>query len=822
MIPLIALAALWLPQQDTVGVRVQLSQSAARIGEVVVWDVSVTTPGGAPDDIRLPQLPGGLVIEGTRRYDEYTIRLPGGRVRTTRLEVHLRPRRAGRYAIPPVVVVHDGRRYTSRSLTLEVRDSPAGPWQPGAGAQPVEGYDRDAVGPEAEALLRARLEPDTVWVGQQATLVVDALVSNELRSRLRRAPEYLTPSVSGMWTQDLPDATGTRVEWSGPRRYEVQTFRRAYFPLEAGTVEVPPARLIYEARRGFLFTPYTQELETRPLRLVVRPLPSQGAPDSFTGAVGDYSITASVSPAELAVGDAALLTVVVSGRGNLKGAPAPHLPESDDIHLDSPTEDAEIDGAGGVVSGTKTFTWVLVPERSGRLVIGPVSYGFFDPDAGDFRVAMSEPIQLRVTGADTAPEAAAATPATLRPLRARPDPDPFAMLRGWLLLALVGMPLLLVGAALRLRRARLRARIAPSRRALRRQVRQRLTELGAPNAIAESAFFDRLGGTLRNWLAHRLAAPALRTASTPAVVPILERAGVPAALASATRDLLDRIARAPFQPVPMPIPERARLLDRVHETIDRVDRIAPRRPAEQAGAAAVVVALALLATPPVGATQTRGTGDATLSRVAGGYAEGRLDDAAAAARAYLRAHPRDASGWYDLGTVEAARGNRGRATWALLRALSLDPRATDIRHNLDVLGVDEAARRAVTPAVPLRPGEARALALAAWWLALALGAAAMLRRSRRWTMAAATAAAIASIGGAVAFAPRVLPAIAVPLDGAVELQAAPHLHAPVLAEAPEAALLRVVERRDDWLRLRGAGGAEGWLERRDVGIIPGA
>ena len=813
MIALLAFATL-LSFQDTVGVAVQLSQQRVAAGEVVVYDVTISTPGGSPDDVRLPRF-AGLQLEGTRRYDEYGIRFPGGRVRTTRLEVHLRPRSPGRYAIPPVVVVYEGRRYASRSLTLEVVDAAAAGAMPGAGTPDVEGFSRSAVGPDAEALLRARLEPDTVFVGQQATLVVEALVSAELRTRLRRAPEYLTPSVAGMWTQDLPDPVGTHVEWSGARRYDVQTFRRAYFPLEAGRFAVPEARLLYEARRGFLFTPYSEELYTPAMELVVVPLPTEGVPASFTGAVGDYTISATIAPADLTLGDAALLTVVVRGSGNLKSLPAPRIPDAA-VTLDSPTEDAEIDPVQGVVSGTKTFTWVVVPEQAGIVEIGPIEYGYFDPSAGDYRVARTGILAMEVAPADPASGRAQVASEALAPLRTVARPDPFRALRGPVGAALAVAPLLFAGLFLGVRRARARARSMPSQRTLRRRLHARLEELAAPASLEQPRFFDDVGAAARDWLAERLGRPALLRASGAAFDAELEAGGVPATLAGATRDLLERVARAPFQPAPPTPDERRRILERVREALDRVDRVAPgpdkaRIPAGVAGAALACVLLttsahAQQAAPPA------------LDAIARASAEGRAVDAANHARAYVRAHPHDASGWYDLGTVEAARGNRGIATWALLRSLALDPRARDVRQNLDVLGVDDAARRAAAPAVPLRPGEARAGALAAWWLAIGLGVIALTRRRRGWTLGAAGAGAVALFLAALVAGPSVAPDSAVPYAADAPLRAAPHLRAPSIGPAGTE-VLRIVERRDDWLRVRDADGDEGWLERRDVGII---
>ncbi|HEX6589487.1 MAG TPA: BatD family protein [Longimicrobiales bacterium] len=810
MIGLLLVVAAAFGVQDTVGVAVNMSAARVAVGDVVIYEVTVTTPGRAPDEVQLPQFAGGLVMQSTRRYDEYSIRFPGGRIRTTRFEVHLRARSAGRYAIPPVVVAHEGRRYASRSVALQV--VPAGSLPPGArsGSPRVEGFTPSAVGPDGEALLRARLEPDTVFVGEQATLIVDALISDDLRTRLRRAPEYLTPSVSGMWTQDLTDVAGTRVEWSASRRYEVQTFRRAYFPLEVGTFTVPEARLLYEARRGFLFTPYSEELTSAPLDLVVLPLPDGDVPASFTGAVGDYSISATLAPANLAVGDAALLTVVVRGDGNLKALPAPRIPAAP-VALDSPTEDADVEPASGVVSGRKTFTWAVVPERAGLIEIGPIEYGFFDPDAREYRVARTGVLALEVAPADSS--AAAVAPQALAALRTRPTPDPFGGLRGATGAALAVAPVVLAGAFLLVRRSRERARVTPSRRALRRRLHQRLDELAAPARVSDARFFDEVGQAARDWLAERFARPELRASSAGALATGLEAASVPAALAGALRDLIERLERARFQPTPPSPDERLRLLQRTRDTLDRMDRVAGAR-RRQAGAVVILLALAAHA----GIAGAQDGARPTLAEIRAAHEDGRALEAATLARRYVRAEPRDPAGWYDLGTVEAARGERGVATWALLRALALDPRADDIAHNLDVLGVEDATRRVAAPALPLRPGELRALALAAWWLTVFIALLAWLRRSRGLIFGAASSAATSVLLAALLVAPGVAPDSAIPFDPAAPVRAAPHLRAPVLRDVGSGPL-RVVERRDGWMRVRNALAEEGWIERSEVGLI---
>src|SRR5690606_2900661 len=156
---------------------------------------------------------------------------------------------------------------------------------------------------------------------------------------------------------------------------------------------------------GFLFAPESHELATDSLRLVVLPLPEAGQPASFTGAVGRYSIKARIEPAEVPAGEAAALVVDVAGEGNIKGLPPPSLPELEGVRVFPPTEETEVQQDDARVRGVKRFTWVLIPEKPGRLQLPPVEYGYFDPEIRAYDVARSSLPALAVrpaAGAGTA------------------------------------------------------------------------------------------------------------------------------------------------------------------------------------------------------------------------------------------------------------------------------------------------------------------------------------------------------------------------------------------------------------------------------------
>src|SRR5688572_4193472 len=215
--------------QDPVRVTASLSSSQITIGLSTTLHINVETPGEAPDDIRMPTLAPELEVLGTGDYSQMRISVPGGRTRVIRRDVIISARRPGVYRIPPVQVRVRGKVYYTTPLELAVADAPL----PRGGVAPPIGAPR----------LTLWLEPDTVYVGEQVLLQAEGVFSDETRRRQTRPASFEPPAPQGFWVQDLPNPLVVSLRVLDGRTVEIQTFRRAYFPLSAGRFVFPPALL---------------------------------------------------------------------------------------------------------------------------------------------------------------------------------------------------------------------------------------------------------------------------------------------------------------------------------------------------------------------------------------------------------------------------------------------------------------------------------------------------------------------------------------------------------------------------------------------------
>lgn len=251
--------------------------------------------------------------------------------------------------------------------------------------------------------LEAEISPRRPYVGQQALytlyLYTDVTVRSVTPTRL--------PDFKGFWTQVIPQPQDPDPEWVVRDNREIGRvilLQRALFPRRAGQLEIEPIEatmtaMVRDASSFGNFFPQLRETQrdSNPVTVDVRPLP-EGAPDGFRDAVGRIEIAATLEPARLEAGEAATLTLELTGEGHLQGLLEPSLPEIADVEVFPPQQQSEESLRGTRVRGKRVWSYVVVPRRPGTVDIDPIRVPYFDPRAGEYRVASTDALQLEVTG----------------------------------------------------------------------------------------------------------------------------------------------------------------------------------------------------------------------------------------------------------------------------------------------------------------------------------------------------------------------------------------------------------------------------------------
>ncbi len=346
----------------------------------------------------------------------------------------LRPRSVGKAAVVSIRLQVGGQRLDLAPRRLEVRrEAPPGPipHSPNSGRSPLEellrrglagrgpggpggGFDRQpepsrAQSDEPKIFLRAVADPLDPYVGQRVVYTIYLYTQMNVRGG---GPESL-PSFQGLWARavDLGNPRREEVTWKGESYIRVPLLQRELYSLAAGPRNLEPvvAHFLVERveRDRFFFAPLRvpTEVERRsnPVHLQIRPLPpAPGAiAERFGGAVGTLRVQASVAPRKVVAGHGATVSLTVSGDGHLESLTAPDLdlpPGLEVLESDAgPAVPANSDGSatanddGSDVPAdaqmTRTWRYVVVPRRAGSWRLPPVEVAYFDPAAGEYRIA---------------------------------------------------------------------------------------------------------------------------------------------------------------------------------------------------------------------------------------------------------------------------------------------------------------------------------------------------------------------------------------------------------------------------------------------------
>jgi hypothetical protein len=270
---------------------------------------------------------------------------------------------------------------------------------------------RREVQPQPEVFLRAEVQPARPVVGQQVLYTIYLYTREDIAAI---SPSGI-PTFRGFWVRDVPlpqQLPTEMVDIDGRRYGRVPLLKKALFPLRPGPYRLEPATIdltVQHYDRGFFFGPAVVRPETVRLRTAaqaveVQPLPP--APPGFGGAVGQISLAAQLEPRQVHLGEAATLTVRLSGVGNLQGVQEPRLKPPPGLTLLPPQQEGKDELNGTAVRGTRIWRYAVVPDRAGHFTLDSPKLTYFDPAQGRYQVATTPDLALTALAAAPPPAAA--------------------------------------------------------------------------------------------------------------------------------------------------------------------------------------------------------------------------------------------------------------------------------------------------------------------------------------------------------------------------------------------------------------------------------
>ena len=759
-----------------------VDRSRVEVGEDVLLTITVEVASNDPVQVLNPSIIG-LELLGTTDQSDVSIR-EGVATRILTRRLRLRATSAGTARIG-ATQVQLGDSFVS-AAPLEIMVEATDDASEATLAPHIRGMVERHVPPRLSAdqvLVEVLTSADSIVLGEQLDLVVVAWFPEQVRAQLRTPPTLQPPELQGAWTysQGVPHAVDMRRrirnDW-----YHVYVHSVVVFPLTPGFLDIGPATVSYSLPMSysFLSREVRHEPQSDSVRIFVGDQPRESRPPSFGGAASSgLQLALRITPSELAAGDAALVTAVLIGEGNVALWPEPDIRWPEGVRVYPEGIDVELAPDTERITGSKTFRYLLVADSPGTYTVSDVSYVYYD--LRERRYAILRAPELAVVAeasTTTLPEHRTETLLLMPARRTGSLGRLFETTPAWVWLLLLAAPPIVAGIAVAVPR-----------------LQNRTTKPGPVN----TSELDHLESEFRRVLTDLVGSAVHGDMSE--VASALRAAGVEAPIAAHAARVRERLWHANYGPDSGIDPEE--LSAEVSEIL-RALTGEPSRSTDHVAVGAVLLLLCMMATPSALQPQS-------AERL---YEAGAVRAAADSFAARATAEPWVLQHWYNLGSALERAGDTQRARRAWLRATRLAPRDRRVQTALSQLPPLDATSQRLVSTPPVTPAETFLAAFLLWiltWTCI------VFRMRKRWAITVCLLA-VTCAGYGVRLTVRYDSSVALVLEPETALREAPYGPAQARQLLAEGTALTVKREVGSWILVE-RGIDAGWLMRDEIVAI---
>jgi len=288
--------------------------------------------------------------------------------------------------------------------------------------------DEKEINLSKDIFARIHVNKNKVYVGEPVSASIKIYTS--LNSKGFEAEKV--PNFNGFWTQDIPlpeKLEMKREVINGKEFVSVEIKKILLFPTKAGILEITPLKMktialvpvmkpnqnqrqprdLMEAilmsmgmsmnSSGIQFKEIPYSFSSGSERITVIPLPD-GAPESFTGAVGKFSFNAYADKKTLKTDEALNYKVELTGSGNLPLIEPPKNIWDEDIELYDPIL-KENYNVLPTFNGTKTWNYVAIPHAPGNYTTPNLEFSYYDLEKRKYITITAPSTSIAITGKPT-------------------------------------------------------------------------------------------------------------------------------------------------------------------------------------------------------------------------------------------------------------------------------------------------------------------------------------------------------------------------------------------------------------------------------------
>lgn len=387
----------------------EASKTRVAVGEPFQISFSLNTSG---NNLKIAHLNELDIFQGPYNSSSTSV-INGSVSQSYTLTYVVGAKKEGKLTIGPATVNVNGATIQSNILIIEVAK---GGNNNNNSSPPTSTNKQNNTASEKSAgdniYITTQVNKRKAYIGEEITVVYKIYT----RVDITQFAVSKIPSVDGCYVQDGKISNAQVTENIDGVNYITGEIKKSYIiPQRTGKIIIDPLeaecvsrqqsnrrpRDIFEQFFGGGYEEVKYNIKSKPVTIEILPLPEEKKPANFSGTVGNYSLKASLSRNELKTNDATNLTVVISGRGNIKLIEPLKINFPEEFETYDPKISQNISSDNGI-SGSKTFDYLIIPRHEGNYKIDQINFSYFDPEKKIYITLPSPEFTINVAkGAET-------------------------------------------------------------------------------------------------------------------------------------------------------------------------------------------------------------------------------------------------------------------------------------------------------------------------------------------------------------------------------------------------------------------------------------
>ena len=290
---------------------------------------------------------------------------------------YLRAKKVGLFTIGSASIRVNGKQYRSSTTSIQVLKS-----------SPKNSTNNTPLAKAKEnVFLELELSNPNPYVGEQIIATYNLYFNQDIRN-----PDPLEmPTYNGFWHEDFDLGNNYPVKniRKNGKSFQVAILKKSVLipqrsgSLDIGSMDLEVPVAIPTNQRDFFGRTRSRMVNiicsSGNKTLKVKPLPSDGKPSNFSGAVGEFQFTTKLDRDSIQTNESATLSMRVSGTGNLRMLDLPTFDIPNDLEAYEPKYKESIKLQNQGLTGFKRVEYLLIPRNRGTYKVNSGSFNYFNP-----------------------------------------------------------------------------------------------------------------------------------------------------------------------------------------------------------------------------------------------------------------------------------------------------------------------------------------------------------------------------------------------------------------------------------------------------------